>query len=72
MPWWTSLLLVGLAVNLGLPGRRNPDEVIGRLLEKLLAALLVVVVLWESRNVVLEGLALLVVLQLPELPRRPS
>jgi len=45
MPWWTSLLLVGLAVNLGLPGRRNPDEVIGRLLEKLLAALLVVVVL---------------------------
>jgi len=31
-----------------------------------------VVVLWESRNVVLEGLALLVVLQLPVLPRRPS
>ena len=71
MPWWTSLLLIGLALNVWLSGRRNPDEVIG-LLEKLLAALLVVVVLWESRNVVLEGLALLVVLQLPALPRRPS
>ena len=71
MPWWTSLLLIGLAVNVWLSGRRNPDEVIG-LLEKLLAALLLVVVLWESRNVVLEGLALLVVLQLPVLPRRPS
>tara|TARA_B100001287_G_scaffold148956_1_gene125426 strand:- start:37 stop:252 length:216 start_codon:yes stop_codon:yes gene_type:complete len=71
MPWWTSLLLIGLALNVWLSGRRNPDEVIG-LLEKLLAALLLVVVLWESRNVVLEGLALLVVLQLPVLPRRPS
>jgi hypothetical protein len=71
MPWWTSLLLIGLALNVWLSGRRNPDEVIG-LLEKLLAALLLVVVLWESRNVVLEGLALLVVLQLPALPRRPS
>ena len=71
MPWWTSLLLIGLALNVWLSGCRNPDEVIG-LLEKLLAALLVVVVLWESRNVVLEGLALLVVLQLPSLPRRPS
>ena len=70
MPWWTSLLLIGLALNVWLSGRKNPDEVIG-LLEKLLAALLVVV-LWESRNVVLEGLALLVVLQLPVLPRRPS
>ena len=71
MPWWTSLLLIGLALNVWLSGRKNPDEVIG-LLEKLLAALLVVVVLWESRNVVLEGLALLLVLQLPVLPRRPS
>ena len=71
MPWWTSLLLIGLALNVWLSGRRNPDEVIG-LLEKLLAALLVVVVLLESRNVVLEALALLVVLQLPVLPRRPS
>ena len=71
MPWWTSLLLIGLALNVWLSGRKNPDEVIG-LLEKLLAALLLVVVLWESRNVVLEGLALLVVLQLPVLPRRPS
>ena len=71
MPWWTSLLLIGLALNVWLSGHKNPDEVIG-LLEKLLAALLVVVVLWESRNVVLEGLALLVVLQLPVLPRRPS
>ena len=71
MPWWTSLLLFFLSLNLWLSGRKNPDEVIG-LLEKMLAALLVVVVLWESRNVVLEALALLVVLQLPVLPRRPS
>ena len=42
MPWWTSLLLIGLALNVWFSGRRNPDEVIG-LLEKLLAALLVVV-----------------------------
>ena len=69
MPWWTRLLLIGLALNVGLPGRKNLDEVIG-LLEKLLAALLVV--MWDSCNVVLEGLALLVVLQLPELPRWPS
>ena len=71
MPWWTSLLLFFLALNVWLSGRKNPDEVVG-LLEKLLAALLVVVVLLESRNVVLEGLALLMVLQLPVLPRRPS
>jgi hypothetical protein len=37
----------------------------------MLAALLVVVVLLDSRNVVLESLALLAVLQLPALPRRP-
>ena len=71
MLWWISLLLFGLAVMLWLSGHRNPDEVIG-LLEKLLAALLVVVVLLESRNVVLESLALLAVLQLPALPRRPD
>ena len=70
MPWWTSLLLLFLALNVWLSGRKNPDEVVG-LLEKLLAALLVVVVLLESRNVVLEGLALIAVLQLPALPRRP-
>ena len=69
MPWWTSLLLFVLALNLWLSGRKNPDEVIG-LLEKMLAALLVVVVLLDSRNVVLESLALLAVLQLPALPRQ--
>ena len=70
MPWWTSLLLFFLSLNLWLSGRKNPDEVIG-LLEKMLAALLVVVVLLDSRNVVLESLALLAVLQIPALPRRP-
>ena len=70
MPWWTSLLLFFLSINLWLSGRKNPDEVIG-LLEKMLAALLVVVVVLDSRNVVLESLALLAVLQLPALPRRP-
>ena len=69
MPWWTSLLLFFLSLNLWLSGRKNPDEVIG-LLEKMLAALLVVVVLLDSRNVVLESLALMAVLQLPALPRQ--
>ena len=65
MPWWVSLGFFGLAVMLWLSGRRNPDEVIG-LLEKLLAALLVVVVLLESRNMLLSILSsLLAVLQLP-------
>ena len=71
MPWWVSLGFFGLAVMLWLSGRRNPDEVIG-LLEKLLAALLVVVVLLESRNILLESLALLAVLQLPATLRRPG
>ena len=71
MPWWVSLGFFGLAVMLWLSGRRNPDEVIG-LLEKPLAALLVVVVLLESRNMLLESLALLAVLQLPATLRRPN
>ena len=70
MPWWVSVGFFGLAVMLWLSGRRNPDEVIG-LLEKLLAALLVVVVLLESRNMLLESLALLAVLQLPATLRQP-
>ena len=69
MPWWVSLGFFGLSVMLWLSGRRNPDEVIG-LLVKLLAALLVVVVLLESRNMLLESLALLAVLQLPATLRR--
>ena len=64
LPWWTSLLLIGLAVRVWLSGRENPDDVIG-LLEKLLAALLVVVVVLVSRNVVLEALSVAVVLRLP-------
>ena len=71
MPWLVSLGFFGFAVMLWLSGRRNPDEVIG-LLEKLLAALLVVVVLLESRNILLESLALMAVLQLPATLRRPS
>ena len=31
MPWWTSLLLFFLSLNLWLSGRKNPDEVIGLL-----------------------------------------
>jgi len=40
MPWRTSLMLIGLALNVWLSCRRNLGEVIG-LLEKLLAALAV-------------------------------
>ena len=64
MPWWSSLLLIALAGKVWLSGRENPDDVIG-LLEKLLAALLVVVVVLVSRNLVLEALAVALVLRLP-------
>ncbi|MBL6802254.1 MAG: hypothetical protein ISQ52_04090 [Synechococcus sp. BS307-5m-G38] len=70
MPWWTSLLLLALAVTLWMSGRNNPDDVIG-LLERLLAALLTVVVVLVSRNLTLELLALIAALRLPIAARKP-
>ena len=69
MPWWTSLLLLAMAVTLWMSGRNNPDDVIG-LLERLLAALLTVVVVLVSRNMTLELLALIAALRLPITTRK--
>ena len=64
MPWWTSLLFLAISVMLWMSGRKNPDDVIG-LLERLLAALLIVVVVLESQNLLLESVALVAALRLP-------
>ena len=64
MPWWTSLLFLAISVMLWMSGRNNPDDVIG-LLERLLAALLVLVVVLVSQNLVLESVALIAALRLP-------
>ena len=64
MPWLTSLLFLAISVMLWMSGRNNPDDVIG-LLERLLAALLVVVVVLVSQNLVLESVALIAALRLP-------
>ena len=64
MPWWTSLLLLAISLMLWMSGRKNPDDVIG-LLERLLAALLVVVVGLVSQNLWLESVALVAALRLP-------
>ena len=64
MPWWTSLLFLAISVMLWMSGRNNPDDVIG-LLERLLAALLIVVVVLVSQNLVLESVGLIAALRLP-------
>ena len=64
MPWWTSLLFLAMSVMLWMSGRNNPDDVIG-LLERLLAALLVLVVVLVRQNLVLESVALIAALRLP-------
>ena len=64
MPWWTSLLFLVMSVMLWMSGRKNPDDVIG-LLERLLAALLVLVVVLVSQNLVLESVVLIAALRLP-------
>ena len=64
MPWWTSLLFLAISVMLWMSGRNNPDDVIG-LLERLLAALLVLVVVLVRQNLVLESVALIAALRLP-------
>ena len=64
MPWWISLLFLAISVSLWLSGRNNPDDVIG-LLERLLAGLLIIVVVFVSQNLVLESVALIAALRLP-------
>ena len=64
MSWWISLMLMSLGIVLWFKGRSNPDDVIG-LLERILAVVAVMVVLFVNHNLVLETLALFAVLQLP-------
>ena len=64
MPWWISLLFLAISVALWLSGQNNPDDVIG-LLERFLAALLILVVVLVSQNLVLESMALIAALRLP-------
>ena len=64
MPWWISLLFLAISVSLWMSGRNNPDDVIG-LLERLLAGLLMIVVVFVSQNLVLESVALIAALRLP-------
>ena len=71
MSWWISLMLMGLGTVLWLKGRGNSDDVIG-LLEKMLAIVVVMVVLFVNHNLVLETLALFAVLQLPIARRQSS
>ena len=70
MSWWISLMLMSLGIALWLKGRGNSDDVIG-LLEKILATVVLMVVLFVNHNLVLETLALFAVLQLP-MARRQS
>ena len=64
MTWWISLLFLAISVALWMSGRNNPDDVIG-LLERFLAALLILVVVLVSQNLVLESIALIAALRLP-------
>ena len=64
MPWWISLLFLAISVALWRSGHKNPDDVIG-LLERFLAALLILVVVLVSQNLVLESMALIAALRLP-------
>ena len=71
MSWWISLMLMSLGIVLWFKGRGNPDDVIG-LLERILAVVVVMVVLFVNHNLVLETLALFAVLQLPIARRQSS
>ena len=71
MSWWISLKLMSLGNILWLKGRGNSDDVIG-LLEKMLAVVVLLVVLFVNHNLLLETLALFAVLQLPMARRQSS
>ena len=71
MSWWISLMLMSLGIVLWLKGRGNSDDVIG-LLEKMLAVVVLMVVLFVYHNLLLETLALFAVLQLPMARRQSS
>ena len=64
MPWWITLILLALMIFLWVSGRRNPDDVIGRLAQ-MLAIGLAMVVLFIGQNILLEIIVLLIGLRLP-------
>ena len=68
MPWWISVVLMAVAVGLWLKGRGNSDDVYG-LLEKLLAITATLVVLLFGHSLVLELLALVAAMRLPQARR---
>jgi len=68
MPWWISVVLMAAAAGLWLKGRENSDDVIG-LLEKLLAITATLVVLLFGHSLVLELLALVAAMRLPQARR---
>lgn len=70
MAWWISLMLLSMAVLLWKKSCDSMDDVI-TLLERILASTLVLVVVLVSRNLLLETVALIAVVQLPQAPRRP-
>ena len=69
MPWWISVVLMAAAAGLWLKGRNNSDDVIG-LLEKLLAITATFVVLVFGHSLVLELLALVAAMRLPQAGRQ--
>ena len=69
MPWWVSLILLSAATVLWVKSCDNSDDVIA-LLERIIAVTFVMVVLLVTRNLLLEGLALLGALRLPVVQQR--
>jgi len=69
MPWWLDGALLVVAPLLWLSGSRNRDDVWG-LLQKLLAAIALLVVLLGGRLMVLELLVLLMALWIPGVDSR--
>lgn len=69
MPWWVSLILLSAATVLWVKSCNNSDDVIS-LLERIIAVTFVMVVLLVTRNLLLEGLALVGALRLPVVQQR--
>ena len=69
MPWWVSLILLSAATVPGVKSCNNSDDVIA-LLERIIAVTFVMVVLLVTRNLLLEGLALVGALRLPVVQQR--
>ena len=69
MPWWVSLILLSAATVRWGKSCNNSDDVIA-LLERIIGVTFVMVVLLVTRNLLLEGLALVGALRLPVVQQR--